>query len=265
MKINDSIEIYHGDCLEVMKSISDNSIDMILCDLPYGTTACKWDTIINFKLLWKQYERIIKENGAIILFAIQPFTSLLVVSNINLFRYTWVWDKEYGTDFQLAKLRPMRSAEDICVFSKAKTANGAKTNMKYYPQKSKLEKPVKNGGAPTTKLLHENSMKKLDVLYTAKSPLNVLHYKPVFNTKNHPRLHPTQKPIDLLEYLVKTYTNENEIVLDNCMGSGSTGVACINTNRKFIGIELDEKYYKIAEERLLNTLNGNTKLTKELK
>lgn len=171
---------------------------------------------------------------------------------IELFRYTWVWDKEYGTDFQLAKLRPMRSTEDVCIFSKAKTANGANLNMRYYPQKTPLLKPVKNGGAPTTKLLHNNSMGKLDIVYTEKSPSNILRFKPVFNNKNTPRLHPTQKPVALFEYLIRTYTNEGDTVLDNCSGSGTTAIACINTNRKYICIEKDEKYFEIGKNRIEN-------------
>lgn len=243
-------KLFLGDCLEVMKKVPDGKIDCIICDLPYGTTACKWDVLIPFDKLWEQYKRIIKDKGAIVLFGTQPFVSTLIYSNLTMYRYSWIWNKNYGTDFQLAKLRPMRSHEDIAVFSKAKTANGAALNMVYYPQKTPLKKPVKNGGKPTTRLLHDNNMKKLDKIYTDKSPLTVLNFKPVFNNKSNPRLHPTQKPVDLLEYLVKTYTLENEIVLDNCMGSGSTGVACMNLNRKFVGIEIEEKYFNISKERI---------------
>jgi len=246
----EEIELIQGDCLEVMKTIADKSIDAIICDLPYGTTACKWDSIIPFEPLWVQYKRIIKDKGAIVLFATQPFTSTLIASNLEMFRYSWVWDKDYGTDFQLAKLRPMRCHEDIAVFSLSKTANGAASNMNYYPQKTPLKKPVKNGGAPTTKLLRENSMKQLDLIYTEKSPMTVIKMSPVFNSKNTPRLHPTQKPIALMEYLVKTYTNQGDIVLDNCMGSGTTGVACKNLKRKFIGIEQDANYFEIASKRI---------------
>lgn len=246
----DRVELHLGDCLEIMKQIPDGSVDAIICDLPYGTTACKWDSVIPFEPLWEQYKRIVKEKGAVVLFATQPFTSALVTSNVDMFRYSWVWDKDYGTDFQLAKLRPMRCHEDITVFSHSKTANGASSNMNYYPQKTPLKKPVKNGGAPTTKLLHDNSMKQLDLIYTEKSPMTVIKMSPVFNTKNNPRFHPTQKPITLMEYLVKTYTNEGDTVLDNCMGSGTTGVACKNLNRNFIGIEKDEAYFEIARKRI---------------
>ena len=260
MKLSDTVFIQQGDCLELMKKIPDKHIDMILCDLPYGTTACKWDVIIPFEPLWRHYERIIKDNGAIVLTATQPFTSALVMSNVKIFRYCWVWDKEYGTDFQLAKLRPMRSHEDVCVFSLAKTANGAKLNMAYNPQKTPLSKAVRNGGAPTTKLLHDNSMKRLDIVYIDKSPCTVIKFDPVFNSTKNKRLHPTQKPVTLMEYFIKTYTQENEIVLDNCAGSFTTGVACINLNRKFIGYELDEKYFEIGKNRLLKTIEEHDKI-----
>jgi site-specific DNA-methyltransferase (adenine-specific) len=246
----EEIKLIQGDCLEVMKSIPDKSIDAIICDLPYGTTACKWDSIIPFEPLWEQYNRVVKDKGAIVLFATQPFTSTLIASNLEMFRYAWVWDKDYGTDFQLAKLRPMRCHEDIAIFSHSKTANGAASNMNYYPQKTPLKKPVKNGGAPTTKLLRDNSMKQLDLIYTEKSPMTVIKMSPVFNSINTPRLHPTQKPVALMEYLIKTYTNQGEIVLDNCMGSGTTGVACKNLGRKFIGIEQDANYFEIASKRI---------------
>jgi site-specific DNA-methyltransferase (adenine-specific) len=175
------------------------------------------------------------------------------MSNVKMFRYCWVWDKEYGTDFQLAKLRPMRSHEDICVFSHAKTANGAALNMVYNPQKTPLKKAVRNGGAPTTKLLHDNSMKRLDVVYTDKSPNTVIQFNPVFNNGTNKRFHPTQKPVALFEYLIKTYTNEGDLVLDNCMGSGTTGVACKNLGRNFIGFEKDPTYFEIAKKRIEQT------------
>ena len=171
--------LYYGDCLEEMKKIPDKSVHAIICDLPYGTTACKWDTVIPFEPLWEQYERIIKDCGAIVLFGTEPFSSCLRCSKLSLFRYDWIWNKNYGTDFQLAKLRPMRIHETISIFSKAKTANGAKLNMMYHPQKTPLNKPVKNGGAPTTKLLNKNSMTKLDKVYTEKSPQTILYFKPV--------------------------------------------------------------------------------------
>ena len=199
-----NIQLYHGDCLEVMKEIEDKSVDMILCDLPCGTTKCKWDTIIPFVPLWEQYNRIIKDNGAIVLFASQPFTSVLVNSNIRMFKYEWIWRKNKGGNPLNAKKIPMKQHESILVFYKKSPT--------YNPQSVQFCKVERD-------------------------------------------LHPTQKPVALLEYLVKTYTNEGELILDNCMGSGSTGVACVNTNRKFIGIELDDKYFEVAKERIENTYN----------
>jgi len=246
------IEMIQGDCLEKMKDIPDKSIDMILCDLPYGTTGCKWDAIIPFAPLWENYLRIIREDGAIVLTASQPFTSLLITSRIELFRYRWIWEKEQGGNFQLAKLQPMNTVEDICIFSKAKTANGARLNMRYYPIMITNEKPTKSGGTPSVSdLLHKNNMIALKKTYTESYPKSVLRFN-----KEHSsvRLHPTQKPVALFEYLIKTYTNEGDLVLDNCMGSGTTGVACKNLNRNFIGIELDPEYFKIAEKRINESL-----------
>lgn len=249
-------KLFKGDCLEVMKNIPNKSIDMILCDLPYGTTACKWDTIIPFEPLWEQYERIIKDSGAIVLTASQPFTSALIMSNIAMFRYRWIWEKEQGGNFQLAKLQPLNTVEDICVFSKAKTANGSKLNMRYYPIMTQREKPIKSGGKPSVSdLLHSNSMVALKKTYTETYPKSILRFNKEHSSQ---RVHPTQKPVALFEYLIKTYTNENEVVLDNCMGSGTTGVACANTNRNFIGIELDEGYYKISEDRINKAIENNT-------
>lgn len=242
------INLHLGDCLEVMKQIPDESVDAIICDLPYGTTACKWDSVIPFEPLWEQYKRLIKDNGAIVLFGSQPFTSILIVSNLDMFRYRWIWEKEQGGNFQLAKLQPLNTVEDICIFSKAKTANGAKLNMNYYPVMVHREKPIKSGGKPSVSdLLNKNSMVALKKTYTQSYPKSILKFN-----KDHSsiRLHPTQKPVDLLEYLVKTYTNEGDTVLDNCMGSGSTGVACKNLNRKFIGIEKDANYFEIAKRRI---------------
>ena len=234
------VDLRCGDCLEIMKDIPDKSIDMILCDLPYGTTACKWDIIIPFEELWAQYNRIIKDNGAIALFCCQPFTSVLVNSNLKGYKHHWIWLKNRGTGFQVAKYRPMMKTEDIIVFTK----KGEKIN--YYPQMIKLDKPYFSRNASssngTNPLAHFNSGGKM---VDSKYPTNVLDFSKVAKP-----LHPTQKPVALLEYLIKTYTNEGETVLDNCMGSGSTGIACINTNRNFIGYELDEHYFQIAKERL---------------
>ncbi len=217
----------------------DGSIDLILCDLPYGTTACKWDVIIPFDLLWEQYNRVIKDNGAVVLFSAQPFTTKLIHSNIKHYRYNWYWKKNNATGGQFAKVQPMRCMEDICVFYKKKPT--------YNPQGlKKLDKP-KQKQAGKGNLYHWRGNPNHTQYYT-NYPKNLLEFEnEAFKTK---RLHNTQKPVPLLEYLIKTYTSEGETVLDNCMGSGSTGVACINTNRKFIGIELSNEYFEIAEQRL---------------
>ena len=237
------IKLLQGDCLELMKDITDGSVDMILCDLPYGTTACKWDNIIPFKPLWERYSRIIKDHGAIVLFSAQPFTSLLVNSNIKGYKHHWIWKKNRGTGFQVAKYRPLMATEDIIAFTK----KGERIN--YYPQMIKLDKPTKYHYSSKTE--HYNSLtKKKNYEVTHKYPTNVIEV-----TKVNKTIHPTQKPVALLEYLIKTYTNEGDLVLDNCMGSGSTGVACKRLNRNFIGIELDKNYFDIAKERIENETN----------
>lgn len=246
-----NIELKQGDCLELMKDIPDGSIDMILCDLPYGTTACKWDTVIPFEPLWEQYNRVIKNNGAIVLFGAEPFSTELRHSNLQMFKYDWIWIKNNAVGFVNAKLKPMNKHEIISVFSKGKTSNGNINNMVYFPQ----------GLLPYGKEVRSGNKKGKDNTYWRPSmkssngggyiqqytnyPTTVLNFDKVQKA-----VHPTQKPVELLEYLIKTYTNEGETVLDNCMGSGSTGAACVNTNRNFIGIELDENYFKIAKERI---------------
>lgn len=235
-------DLYFGDCLEKMKNIEDGSVDLILCDLPYGTTDCKWDNIIPFDLLWEQYNRVIKENGAIVLFSAQPFTTKLINSNIKNYRYSWYWIKNNSTGFTFAKYQPMRKVEDINVFYKKAPL--------YNPQGLvKLDKPkkYKRKQSKDTKdsIYKEGSLSKEYTVKYTNYPNNLLFYN-----KEPKSLHPTQKPVDLLEYLIKTYTNENDIVLDSCAGSGSTGVACANTNRRFIGIELPEHYYNIASNRI---------------
>ncbi len=235
------MKLLHGDCLELMKDIPGGSVDMILCDLPYGTTRCKWDVRIPFDKLWKQYNRILKENGAVVLFAAEPFASLLRMSNIKNYKYDWVWDKVKGTGFLNAKKQPMRCHELICVFYRRQCV--------YNPQKTSGHK--KKGSFRAANLQTEvyGSMKK-DYSYSSSEryPRSIQ----VFSTDTqNSSLHPTQKPVALLEFLVKTYTNPGEVVLDNCMGSGSTGVACANTGRHFIGMELNEDYFRIAEDRIL--------------
>lgn len=233
------IDLRHGDCLELMKDIPDGSVDMILCDLPYGTTKCKWDAIIPFEPLWKQYRRVAKPNGAIVLFAAQPFTTKLIHSNLGQFRYCWYWKKNNKTGGQFAKVQPMRCVEDIAVFyRKAPT---------YNPQGLvRLDKPIHN--KPTKAGVYGQRVSGSTQLYK-NYPAHLLEY-PGCGFGKEKRLHPTQKPVDLLEYLVQTYTNEGETVLDNCMGSGSTGVACVNTGRRFVGIEMDAGYFTTAGQRI---------------
>ena len=228
--------LFNKDCLEGMKDLPDSSIDLILCDLPYGTTACKWDAIIPFEPLWEQYNRIAKDNAAIVLFSAQPFTTKLINSNLKQFRYCWYWKKNNATGGQFCKVQPMRCIEDICVFYKKKPT--------YNPQGLvKLDKPIVNKPNLLTDIYDWQGKQSVQ-LYT-NYPKHILEF-----AKDKGSLHPTQKPVALLEYLIKTYTNEGETVLDNCMGSGSTGVAAINTNRQFIGFELENKYFKIAEQRI---------------
>lgn len=234
-------ELHNGDCLEIMKQIPDKSIDMILCDLPYGTTACKWDVVIPFEPLWEQYNRIIKDNGAIVLFGSEPFSSALRMSNIKNFKYDWIWDKKIPSGMSYARFQPMRQTENISVFCNGKTV--------YNPQMVKRDKPIKKGGnkySPSAPIQACKEGKDFKKTYEYKNPTNLI----VFDKIRKGSLHPTQKPVALLEYLIKTYTNENETVLDNCMGSGSTGVACLNTNRNFIGIELDKDFFEIAKKRI---------------
>ncbi len=228
--------IYNEDCLEGMKRIPDKSVDMILCDLPYGTTACKWDAVIPFKPLWEQYERVIKDNGAIVLTASQPFTTALIKSNIKHFRYSWIWEKEQGVNFLMAKKQPLKVHEDICVFSKKQTI--------YNPQMTE-GKPYISGKGDSGEVT--GRVKKVQTKNKGtRYPRSIIQFK------RETGLHPTQKPVALFEYLIKTYTNKGETVLDNCMGSGTTAIACLNTDRQYIGFELDEDYYNIANERIKN-------------
>ena len=225
--------VLHGDCLELMREIPDKSVDMILCDLPYGTTACNWDTIIPFDELWTQYKRIIKANGAIVLTASQPFSSALVASNIRGFKHEWIWQKEQGVGFQVAKYRPMQEHEHVLVF----TANGERVT--YYPIKEQLDKVEKvkrssnNGGSGSSPIAYADNRTSV---YKDRYPTSIKRFN------RDKGLHPTQKPVALFEYLIKTYTNEGEVVLDNCLGSGTTAVAAINTGRNFIGIEREWEY-----------------------
>jgi site-specific DNA-methyltransferase (adenine-specific) len=237
--VTSEYSLLFGDCLERMKEIPDGSVDLVLTDPPYGTTACKWDSVIPFEPMWVELKRIIKPKGAIVMTASQPFTTALIASNIKDFKYAWVWDKVKPSTGLHAKVMPLRSTEDIVVFGSGK--------INYFPQmvQKKLrveEKNDSNGetfGGARVKRFHDN--KGLGY------PKNLLTLS---NADQTGRVHPTQKPVALLEYLIKTYTNENETVLDFTMGSGSTGVACLNTNRKFLGIEMDEGYFDIGVKRM---------------
>jgi site-specific DNA-methyltransferase (adenine-specific) len=249
-------KIIQGDCLEVMKEIPDKSIDMILCDLPYGTTACKWDTIIPFEPLWEQYKRIIKDNGAIILTASQPFTSALVMSNIKMFRYEVIWEKERPTNIFFMKKQIGKVHENIVVFYKKQPTynpimekRNANSGLSGETDYSKF----KNNGSLTHPKQKYQASKTYD--FQKKYPRSIQYFKR--DLQSNKERHPTQKPVALFEYLIKTYTNEGDLVLDNCAGSGTTGVACKNLNRNFILIEKDPEYCKIAQERLdgLSTCN----------
>lgn len=233
----------HGDCLELMKNINDKSVDMVLCDLPYGCTAAReWDNVIPFKPLWEQYNRIIKDNGAVVLFGIEPFSSELRVSNLKNYRYDWIWKKNIGTGFLTAIKLPMRSHEIISVFYKKLPQYNKQMRSGFKPYSR-----VRNSARNT---VYQN-YKCITSTYVdgERYPISILEF-PCVNKIN--RMHPTQKPVALLEYLIRTYTNEYDIVLDNCMGSGSTGVACKNLNRGFIGIEKDDNYFNIAKNRIEN-------------
>ena len=238
MEIN---KIYNEDCLEGMKGIADGSIDMVLCDLPYGTTACKWDTVIPFEPLWEQYRRVIKPHGAIVLTATQPFTSALVMSNPKMFKYELIWNKVLPTGFAIAKYQPMKQHESVLVFCRGKTT--------YNPQLIPREKPRKYNRTHRSYNGSENlqSHDGQDRVLDSYQPRSILEFS---NANQKDKLHPTQKPVALFEYLIKTYTNPGELVLDNCMGSGTTAIACMNTQRNFIGFEMDKGYYDSACKRV---------------
>ncbi len=244
-------EILLGDCLELMKDIPNGSIDMILADLPYGTTACKWDTIIPFEPLWEQYERVIKDNGAIVLTASQPFTTSLINSNSKLFRYCLVWDKQRPSGSMLAKKRPLKYHEDIVIFYKKQPA--------YNPQMTKGKKQKKASGGNS-----ENYGSIPIIRYDSDTyyPRSILEFKGCHNMTG--KIHPTQKPVELFEYLIKTYTNEGDLVLDNTAGSGTTAIACLNTNRQFIVMEKEQKYYDIILKRVAD-FNKNFEPQKDYK
>lgn len=232
-----------GDCLELMNRIPNGSIDMALSDLPYGTTRCRWDTPINLQELWKQYRRVVKENGAIVLFSAQPFTTELISSNKAMYRYEWIWRKTQPSGFMNAKKMPLRTHENIEIFyRKPPTYNPQMTHGHQRKTATAYGTRESDGSS-----CYGREERNYTYDSTDRYPVDVLQYSTGDKAK---RLHPTQKPVDLLEYLVKTYTNPGETILDNCMGAGSTGIACMNTGREFVGIELDPEYYQIAKERI---------------
>lgn len=244
------VDLRLGDCLELMKDIPDGSVDMVLCDLPYGTIGCKWDSRIPYQPLWQQYKRIIKRNGVIALFGSEPFSTYMRMSNIEWFKYDWIWRKNTYTGFQHAKNMPLKDYEIVSVFSPGSMGHtqllGDK-RMPYNPQGITVISRERGGGTRKfgSVVGKRPSQRDRYVQYAKDYPRMILEFESVSK-----REHPTQKPVALLEYLIRTYTNEGETVLDNCMGSGSTGVACANTGRDFIGIELDMGYFNIAKERI---------------
>lgn len=241
--MNENYQLYHGDCLEIMQQLieEDVKVDMILTDLPYGTIRCKWDSVIPFEPMWECINQLTKEDTSpILLFGNQPFTANVITSNIQGFKYCWVWNKKIPSGMNYAKYRPMQQTEEVMVFTK----NGGKS--KYNPQMQKRDKPIRGGGMGKSDTARTENHIPLKKTYEYKNPTTLI----TFDKIRRGSFHPAQKPTKLLEYLVKTYTDEGDVVLDFTMGSGSTGVACMNLNRKFIGIELEEKYYNIATERL---------------
>ena len=253
--------IINADCLEKMKDIPDGSIDAIITDLPYGTTACKWDSVIPFEPLWEQYRRMIKPNGAIVLFSQQPFTAALMMSNIEMWKYNWIWQKDSGTNFLNAHHQPLKITEDICVFGYAATTESKKgVYMTYNPQMRQGFKPYQcvSGAQRKDTAMVRGVCKAQDggtltVSDGSRYPINIIEFK-----RDKERLHPTQKPVDLIRYLVRTYTNEGETVLDSCCGSATTAIAAIREKRNFICIEKSEEYFNIAKKRIENELNQPT-------
>ena len=244
------MKLYHDDCFNIFPTLAKASVDLVLCDMPYGTTACKWDTVIDLERMWKELERIVKFNTAIVLTARQPFTSVLVSSNLKLFKYCWIWEKGKASNFMAAKFQPLDNTEDIVIFSKGGTNVGSLTPSVYNPQNlviiNKDRKNCKSAGGLLEDAAPKN--KKREGVYIQE--FSNYPYKTLKFNREKNYQHPTQKPVALMEYLIKTYSNEGDTVLDFCMGSGTTGVACKNLNRGFIGIEKEENYFNIAKERI---------------
>ena len=246
----DSVTLLHGDCLEMMRFIPDGTVDLVLCDLPYGTTACKWDSVIPFEPLWDAYKRVLKEQGVVVLFGSEPFSSRLRTSNIDWYKYDWIWCKTRKTGFVHAKNQPLKQHENVSVFSPAPMGHASRLGdkrMPYNPQGLTQERRTRTnllsrfGGTVGRRPSQKDTITSEYKNY----PTSLLTFKSAAGNN-----HPTEKPVALLEYLIKTYTDPGDIVLDNTMGSGSTGVACVNTGRRFIGIELDDDYFRIAEKRI---------------
>ena len=242
--------IYNQNCLEAMKTIATSSIDAVITDPPFGTTSCKWDSVIDFKLMWEQLNRIIKPNGAIVLFGSEPFSSNLRMSNIKNYKYDWIWEKSMPTGMATSSFMPMKYHETISVFVNKGKPTFNKQLAKRNESGLKRAKYKMQGSSNLSNHIAMNKQPPTQYNPTKVNPKTVLNFKSVPNTPKGSKLHSTQKPIALMEYLVKTYTNENETVLDFTMGSGTTGVACTNTNRKFIGIELDKEYFEVAKKRI---------------
>jgi site-specific DNA-methyltransferase (adenine-specific) len=248
-KYNSVLKIEQGDCLQLLPLIENKSVNLILTDLPYGTSACSWDTVIRLEPLWYEFERIIKDDGAIVLTSNQPFTSKLVMSNPSLFKYSWVWVKDNATNFLNKKYQAGKITEDILVFGKMATSYSKKGNMKYNPQleEGKPYKITNSVSRRTNAVIRSEIVNVETDNKGTRLPNNVIYF-----TRDKLKIHPTQKPVALMEYLIKTYSDENDIVLDATMGSGTTGVACIRTNRNFIGFEKDKDYFNVAKRRLLD-------------
>ena len=236
------MNLYNDKCEHILPTLSSKSVDAIICDLPYGTTACSWDNVIDFEFMWCELNRIIKPNGAIVLFGSMPFTARLVCSNITQFKYEWIWDKKIPSGMCNAKIQPMRQHETVLVFINGKSF--------YYPEMTQRDKPIKSGGMQESLSAGTFGLKKINKVYTEKYPTTIMSFDKVRKGS----LHPTQKPVALMEYLVKTYTLEGQTVLDFAMGSGTTGVACKNLGRDFIGIEKEKEFFEIAENRINNVL-----------
>ena len=256
MLMTNSLQLFHGDCIEIMDSLATNSVDMVFCDLPYGTTQNKWDIIIPFDLLWEQYNRVVKPNGAILLMAQSPFDKVLACSNLKAFRHEWIWEKNKATGHLNAKKMPMKCHENILVFYNKLCT--------YNPQKTQGHKPM-NAVLPKDNMPEPQQKRNYNHVATRlgnpgggtdRYPRDVIRF-PVINNDSKDKWHPTQKPVDMIEYFINTYSNTGDVVMDNAMGSGSTGIACLNTDRKFIGIEKDPNYFNLATNRI----NGFTRQT----